>query len=89
MGENEHARMSNRGKDKTEQKKRELSLLRHRWRTCLCSTLRFYDVWTLSKLWLGGKYHIRSVKFFLSLFFSLRLLLSRCEVLVIVTTLLS
>lgn len=39
----------------------------HRWRTCRCSTFRFYDVWMLSKLLLGGKDHIRSVKFFFSL----------------------
>lgn len=65
--------MSSRGKDreKREQNKQVLKCeIGHRWRTCLCSTFRFYDVWMLSKLLLGGKDHIRSVKFFFPLSFS-------------------
>lgn len=85
-GINDNVCVSSRGKnrEKRVQKKWVLkSEMGHRWWTCLCSTFRFYDVWMLSKLLLGGRDHTHLVKFF-SLLFS-----SCCEVLVIATSLLS
>lgn len=84
--QNEDDCMNNRGKHRQKRQKNKCVLkcvIGHRWRTCLCSTFRFYDVWMLSKLLLGGKDHKHSVKFFFSLS------LSCCEVLVIVISLLS